>query len=382
MQGNRRALGFFVIVLVFGFALGYYYQGYRLPRPTASTDLSGHVEREDGYYTVVDESGKTIFTTGHAISVGDEFISEDDTRYTITRISGDVATAKAMGKMEALPPLPSLGAATKGGTVAIYHTHSDESYIPTDGTDAIPAKGGVLRVGAAMADMLRRVGFKAVHDTTSHDPHDAQAYNRSRRTASRLLRSERPLALFDVHRDAGPAEPYLKEVDGREVARGMIVIGRQNPKMQSNLEFARRLKDAVNREYPGLIKGIFLGKADFNQDLFDRSLLLEVGTEKTTREAAEAGVALIARVVPGILGATGPGAIPENRGAGRAIGWFLGVVVAGIFVYLWVSTGSWEEMKAKILGWFGTGGVRIGRGRGGGSEPGGTSDNSGEDRSS
>ena len=29
-------------------------------------------------------------------------------------------------------------------------------------------------------------------------------------------------------------------------------------------------------------------------------------------------------------------------------------------MYLWVATGSWDEMRAKIMGWFGSGGVRIG----------------------
>ena len=75
-------------------------------------------------------------------------------------------------------------------------------------------------------------------------------------------------------------EPYLQEINGKEVAKCMIVVGRQNPKMESNLEFARQPKDEVDGTYPGLIKGIFMGNADFNQDLFDRALLLELGTEK------------------------------------------------------------------------------------------------------
>jgi stage II sporulation protein P len=225
-----------------------------------------------------------------------------------------------------------------------------------------------------LADSLKGAGVDAVHSTTSHDPHDAGAYDRSRRTAVQLLK-ERPLALFDVHRDAGPAEPYLKEVGGKEVAKAMIVIGRTNPKMNSNLDFARRLKDAVNKKYQGLIKGIFLGKADFNQDLYDRSLLLELGTEQTTREAAEAGAALIGGVVPQVIGAS-TGA-PSGGTIGRSLGWILGLAVAGTFVYLWVATGSWDEMRAKIMGWFGSGGVRIGGERGDGPERGGGSGDSG-----
>lgn len=375
MERSRKMLAF-IVILVAVLGTGAYYLFYGSQSPAASVEMAGHQERDDGYYTVVDENGRVIFTTGHLVVVGDEFIAEDDTKYTIVRVSGDVATARTVGKMQALPPLPYRSEGAKiQGSVAIYHTHSDESYIPSDGSESIPGRGGVFRVGASMSEKLNRLGIKAIHDTTGHDPHDARAYDRSRRTASRLLRKYRPLALFDVHRDAGPPEPYLKEVDGKEVAKGMIVIGRQNPKMQANLEFARRLKDAVNKRYPGLIKGIFLGSANFNQDLYERSLLLEMGTEKTTRQAAEAGSVLIANVVPTVLQAVGPGAFPESRGAGRAIGWLLGLAVAGIFIYLWISTGSWEEMKAKILAWFGAGGIRIG---GGGHDEGDSSASGGE----
>lgn len=364
MRINKRTAGVLIILIVLGGFFSLYSMEWRYLWSANAGRDDGRSELPAGsYYTVVDEYGKTVFTTGHMVFVGDEFISEDDTRYVITKVEQYVATAKAQGKMEALPPLPSISAQPSGtGSVAIYHTHSDESYIAGDGSDSIPARGGVLNVGEVMSEALSKLGIKGIHDTTPHDPHDDQAYDRSRRTAQRLIRTYSPAAIFDVHRDAGPAEPYLKDVNGQEVAKGTIVIGRQNPKKDTNLEFARRLKDAVNAKYPGLIKGIFLGNADFNQDLSGRALLLEMGTERTSKASAEAGVALIAGMVPSVLGAVGPGATPENRGAGRAIGWILGVVVAGIFVYLWISTGSWEEMKAKILGWFGAGGVRIGGG--------------------
>ena len=176
---------------------------------------------------------------------------------------------------------------------------------------------------------------------------------------------DRPQALFDVHRDAGPAEPYLEEISGQTVARAMIVVGRTNPKYSANLDFARRLMSAVNSKYPGLVKGIFMGKADFNQDLYDRSLLLEMGTEKTSKDSAEKGVSLIGGVVPSLLGAA---AGPSGGSTGRSIAWILGLAVAGTFIYLWVSTGSWDEMRSKILSWFGSGGVKVGGGRKNGSD--------------
>lgn len=377
METRHRVLRGVALVAVFaGFitlaarAAGYLGVFDRISRTSLEPPASrtGAWETPAGeYFTVIDPEGNVLFYTGHHVFEGDEYIDEHDVQWVVVRVDDKArtATAESRGKMEALPAAASVQTAAVSGKVAVYHTHSDESYVPTDGTEAIPGKGGVLKVGSSLAEAVKRLGLGAAHDTTSHDPHDAQAYDRSRRTAQRLLRAERPLALFDVHRDAGPPEPYLTEQKGEVVARSMIVVGRQNPKVGANLEFARRLKDAVNSKYPGLIKGIFMGNADFNQDLFERSLLLEVGTEKTPREAAERGARLVAEVVPSVLSATGPAAGRESGGAGRTVLWLAGAVVAGIFVYLWVSTGSWEEMRAKILGWFGTGGIRIRGGRGG-----------------
>lgn len=367
---NRRLAGVavLVVVLIAG-AGGYWWANLRVPpRPVAATDSGAWDEKHgDSYFKVSDETGRLVFTTGHMVNVGDEFIAEDETRYQVISVAGEAATARNMGKMQALLDFPTLGAQTKtpgSGTVAIYHTHSDESYIPSDGSDSIPAKGGVLQVGSSLADELGKMGVKAVHSLTPHDPHDAGAYDRSRKTAVQLLK-DKPMAIFDVHRDAGPAEPYLKDVPGEgEVAKTMIVIGRTNPKASANTDFARRLMNAVNAKYSGLVKGIFMGKADFNQDLYDRSLLLEMGTEQTTKEAAERGVALVGSVVPSLIGSTSTG--PSGSSTGRSIAWILGLAVAAIFIYLWVSTGSWDELKSKVMGWFGSGGVKIGGGKGGG----------------
>lgn len=367
MRQGSRQLGILILLLAVLSVSGvYYYRNvYIPPRPVLASETGGSDEVRTGkYYSVKDEVGTEIFTTGHVVNVGDEFISDQDVRYQVTSVSGTSVVVKSLGKMEALLEFPApIGAGAKPAastTVAVYHTHSDESYQPSDGSDSIPARGGVFQVGKSLAAALMQKGVKAVHSLTSHDPHDAGAYERSRRTLVQLLK-DRPAAVFDVHRDAGPAKPYLKDLPGSgTVSKGMIVVGRTNPKMSSNLDFARRLMNAVNAKYSGLIKGIFLGKADFNQDLYDRALLLEMGTERTSKESAEKGVELIGGVVPSVLGVS---AGPSGRSSGRSIGWILGLAVAGTFVYLWISTGSWDEMRAKIMGWFGSGGVRVGGGK-------------------
>lgn len=258
---------------------------------------------------LLDEQGQLVWATCLKVSRGDMFIGDAGYRGTVTRVEGNKAYLRSQGEMTSLNTaragvaraLP-LGAASK--LICLYSTHSDESYVPTDGASAIPGAGGIIKVASAFADALSSVGFVVRHDSTPHDPHDALAYSRSRRTAAALA-SLKPYALIDVHRDAAPAEAYATVIRGQEVQQIMIVVGRENPLMNANLLFATRLKDEADRMYPGLIRGIFLASGDYNQDLDPGALLLEVGSDTLPREHAERSVRFFARVMASVLGAPG-----------------------------------------------------------------------------
>jgi stage II sporulation protein P len=167
----------------------------------------------------------------------------------------------------------------------LFHTHSDESYIPTSGTASEPGKGDVLDIGKALQSALQKEGISVTHSDKLHDPHDINAYHRSRRTAAQLIK-EQPDAVFDIHRDSAPARAYQTSINGVDSARIMIVIGRSNPNMQTNLQYAKRIKAAADELYPGLMRGIFMGKGDYNQDLYPTSILFECGTDRLSKEDA------------------------------------------------------------------------------------------------
>lgn len=212
-------------------------------------------------------------------------------------------------------------------------------------------------MGARFSRRLERVGVRVNHDVTPHDPHDAYAYVRSRKTATRLLQS-RPLAIFDVHRDGVPDPDFYRAyIRGSSVGQIRIVVGRQNPKMSANLDFAKRLMSYANRVHPGLVKGIYLGRGNYNQDLSPTVLLLECGTHTLTRPEAERGVMLLAEAVPVVLGLEGSRPdLPEGErpltertpGAWRTVAWLLLAVVVGAGGYLLLSTGSWQGAREKL----------------------------------
>ena len=71
--------------------------------------------------------------------------------------------------------------------VRIYHTHNDESYVPSSGTNPETMAGVIFSGGQALADAMENLGFTVIWSDNSHLPHDGQAYTRSRQTAMELL---------------------------------------------------------------------------------------------------------------------------------------------------------------------------------------------------
>ncbi len=278
---------------------------------------TAHEEMPSGkYFTLVDENNNIIHQTGIKVNVGDEYISADNARYKVIKTKGDIAICAYQGEEQ----MPVVGYDTKTQawvfkgqevpvvsgekepTIAVYHTHSDESYVPSDGKESIEGNGGIYDVGQAFVDELKDLGFDVEYNKNNHNPHDINAYSRSRKTAVSLLKQENPDVIVDVHRDAVPADVYQAEVEGQEVTKVKLVVGKQNPNMKTNLEFAKKIKAVMDKKEPGLSNGIYIGKGDYNQDLSPRAILIEVGAHTNKKEDAEEGVKLFANAMQTVMG--------------------------------------------------------------------------------
>ncbi len=332
-----------------------------------SGTASSQVERETGHFTVVDEDGREIFVTAHWLAPGDVFIAADNRAYEVTSVEGDLARASFMQPMslgsEGERPESRLGRAVSaalaalrgvvlgeqargGGTVVLYNSHSDESYEPTSGR---PTKdwGDVYKVAAALENALERHGFRVVRSTANHNPHDGGAYARSRRTLAELL-TNRPVAAFDIHRDAVPPQAYRASVGGQDVTRITLVVGQQNQTRGQNIQFAKQLKAAADERTPGLVKGILWAQGSYNQDMLGRATLLEVGAHSNRLEEAERAVDLFAASIARVVAAAGPGVGSAPGGAGRAVAWIVGLVALGGGAYLAANAGAWRKIRARL----------------------------------
>ncbi len=305
---------------------------------------------------ITDESGNLVTMTARKVSKGDEIITSTGQYYRVTFVGGDKAKAKLLGQDKDY--LTWAGYFKNSQTVAVtainwgnrsvgvYHTHTDESYIPTDGKSSIPFNGGIYEVGSEFVEALRDRGVQVKYYKTPHDPHDANAYARSRRTAMGLLKHN-PIALFDVHRDGVDDPEFFKEeINGDDIAQLRIVVGRQNPKVSANMDFARRLMAYANKKHPGLVKEIFKAQGNYNQDLLSTSILLEAGTYTNSREMAESGMRLLAEAVPVVLGVDNPGGI-TGKGASKT-GWKVALLLT------LVTLGAGAVFAFINFGWQGT----------------------------
>ena len=233
--------------------------------------------------------------------------------------------------------------------IAMYSTHSDESYVPSDGESSKLEDAGIYDVGEALAESFEERGIDVEYSKETFHPHDAGAYRRSRRTAEELLK-DGPDALLDIHRDAIPAEQYETEVDGEDVSMVRLFVGRSNPNGDENKAFAQEIKAVADEEYPGLVKDIYIGKGNYNQELYPRALLLEMGTHEIEKEKAMASTDYIADVISQVLYGESAKAeeTAEQSAVPSGIFWVIGAVIVIAVIYALASTGRLSAIWNKI----------------------------------
>ena len=316
----------------------------------------------DCLYTLVDADGTVLTQRAGRMYAGDGYIAGDDREYRVISVDDASQTAVAEPVEASSADLHSAFAAlaeaeigsddtrAKDGRklICMYSTHSDESYVPGDGTESKWKGAGIYDVGNALKESLEKLGINAIYSQETFLPHDADAYTRSRRTAEALLKKA-PDALIDVHRDAVPAAQYETKVGSDDISKVRLFVGRSNPNSAANKDFAKRIKAVADKAYPGLIKDIFIGRGNYNQELYANSILLEFGTHEIEKDKAIAATGYMARVLNAALYGGDAGTRgADTRPAVSGIGWAALALLVAAAVYALLATGSGRGAMRKL----------------------------------
>lgn len=182
-------------------------------------------------------------------------------------------------------------------SVFIYHTHSWESYLPLLGlegaeneNEAVDGKTNITIVGDLLGKELEKRGIGASVDKTNIGQEldkkgwqTYKSYEISRSLVQSAMAGNKKLEYFiDLHRDSVRKDSTTVTINNEPYARLVFVIGEENKNFQKNLKFANELHKVLNKDYPGISKGVLPKKGIgvdgiYNQDLHANTLVVEVG---------------------------------------------------------------------------------------------------------
>ncbi len=207
--------------------------------------------------------------------------------------------------------------------VLIMHTHTSESYLTYDAgyyhesfyPRSSDPERNMLRVGAAVAEGLRRQGIGVVQAREVHDdPQYDGAYYRSWDTIEKYIEMYPDIkVVLDLHRDSisygsngGKVKPTFT-ASGRKAAQIMIMAGYDPdgyydfPFWEDNLAFALKLQNTAEEMYPGMTRPLYFGNFAYNMNINNGSLLIEVGTDANTLKEAVYTGELLSNVLARVL---------------------------------------------------------------------------------
>lgn len=206
--------------------------------------------------------------------------------------------------------------------ILIYHTHSMEGF--TDSTEG-NFDTNIVSVGTYLAKLLSEgYGYNVIHCTESFDYVDgkldrSKAYTYARTTLEQILADNPTIeVILDIHRDGVNENLHLiSDVNGKQTSQIMFFNGMSrtsaggdidylyNKYRKQNLAFSLQLKLLAEEYFPGFTRKNYLDAYQYNLDLRERSVLVEVGAQTNSLSEAKNAMEPLAALLNKILSGDG-----------------------------------------------------------------------------
>lgn len=195
--------------------------------------------------------------------------------------------------------------------VFIYHSHNRESWYPelkSDQKDPNSDTVNISLVGKRLAKQLESLGVGSTHSSKDY-PTSVKGYNwnysykYSLQTVKQALASNKQLKFFfDIHRDSQRRKKTTATINSKDYAQVYFIIGHRNPNWRENEDFANQIHERLEKEYPGLSRGVWgktaaNGNGEYNQSVSPDSVLLEIGGVDNTLEESYRTADVLAKVI-------------------------------------------------------------------------------------
>lgn len=186
--------------------------------------------------------------------------------------------------------------------ILIYHTHTTEAFKPAN-NDSFYEQYNIVGIGDVLKKELEKnYNVEVIHDKTIHNTTYIESYKRSGETLDKYLSEIEDFDLIlDLHRDSLDNKKLVTtNIDGKDVAKIMLVVAKNNPNYLENEELSIDLTSLANDLYPGFARSVFYyerGSNAFNQTKSSKLALIEIGAQLNTVEEAINSAKLLATVI-------------------------------------------------------------------------------------
>ncbi|WP_335869069.1 stage II sporulation protein P [Bacillus sp. 2205SS5-2] len=198
--------------------------------------------------------------------------------------------------------------------VYIYHTHDTESFASELEKPSLMGvhneKKYITLVGERLTRELIERNIDVLHDQTKtleivedRRMSFSDAYTISRKPLEVALDQYKSIEMvFDIHRDSQARKQTTISIDGKDYAKIIFIASSLNQHYQKNVEFAELLHNKIEESYPGLSRGVIVKSSletenTYNQDLFNKAIILEVGGVENSLEEEYRTVEILADVI-------------------------------------------------------------------------------------
>lgn len=193
--------------------------------------------------------------------------------------------------------------------VYIYNSHQNESYSKEylEDYNIVP---NVLMASHMLKEKLDNLNINTIveeNDFSSYMKKNNLNYNQSY-IVSRVFLKEayeknKSAKLFiDLHRDAAPRDSTYINIDGKDYAKILFVVGLEYNTYKENLEVATKINNIILKKYPTLSRGIMKKEGYgvngvYNQDIGPNIILIEIGGNNNNIDEVNNTLDIIANAI-------------------------------------------------------------------------------------
>ena len=173
--------------------------------------------------------------------------------------------------------------------IYLYNSHQTEEYKASNYAE-FSVNPTVIMNNYILEDIFNKNGLKTVVEENSIKEilnNNNWNYNYSYK-ASRTLLEESIIKypslkyFIDIHRDSVSRDKTTINIDNKDYAKVLFIVGLENENYEKNLLFTEKVNNKINELYPNLSRGIYKKSGPgvngvYNQDFSEYTILIEVG---------------------------------------------------------------------------------------------------------